>query len=835
VAQVPAAAAGAGLSAAATQALTFAVNLGASYLLSRLAAQDGPRLDNLAATGGEYGVAMPRAYGEATRLAGIFLAQADIKEKRHTVEDYSELIGAATGALEGFMLGGPVGAAIGAGVGLALGFLMPDQHYYTYSDTMALLLCDRVGQQPIEGVTKIYAAGKLIFSAAESAVVAQTLDGDGKLVKRTYGKNRFFKSMTIYGGSTLQGVDPVLATALSENGAYPFLAYAVIEDLQLKQFGNSVPACEFLASIAAGQTLADIAGEIAAAAGIDVEGNLSTTLLSDDLVRGYSVAQESSCWDGLKPLLPAFGVTAAEVSGQIRFGKRSKALRATIPTSDMGAHAAGDSAPQKYTFERSADIALPKETSLTFIDPARDYLPNTATARRSEGDARSNVTASVTLVLTADEGASAAALMLWDAWLGRTALSATLTDKWLGLSVGLAYAIPVGPNGPGQSTQYVPYRITRRTRGANGLIEFEAVSDEAVTYAAAAPGASGGLPEDEPTAFADTRLMLMDAAILSDGHDDFGFYVAMAGSADYWERGAVRVSGDGGAHWATLIDSPQSCPAMGDVTGTLAAGTTTGLDDTLDTVSVLTVELLHDGMTLSSCTDAQLDANVNFAFVGKNGMGEYVQFKTATQIGPTTWDLTNLRRGRRGSDWAIGTHSSGEEFALLGGEGVFRIVYSDAAKWGEDFEFRGVSLHQDDSDAPIVHFTNTGEGKRPYSPYPVHGTWDGSNNVTIDWTRRARLDSGGFGANDLNNYEVEITSGAGRTITATAATSAVYTAAQQTTDGLTPGDSISGRVRQLSTANNGRWRNFTLIGPTARRADSNLITADDTVDTADMG
>jgi hypothetical protein len=29
-----------------------------------------------------------------------------------------------------------------------------------------------------------------------------------------------------------------------------------------------------------------------------------------------------------------------------------------------------------------------------------------------------------------------------------------------------------------------------------------------------------------------------------------------------------------------------------------------------------------------------------------------------------------------------------------------------------------------------IAFTNTGEGKRPYSPVNVTGSWDGSNNLT---------------------------------------------------------------------------------------------------------
>jgi hypothetical protein len=130
-------------------------------------------------------------------------------------------------------------------------------------------------------------------------------------------------------------------------------------------------------------------------------------------------------------------------------------------------------------------------------------------------------------------------------------------------------------------------------------------------------------------------------------------------------------------------------------------------------------------MTLSSATDAELDAWANFAFVGKAGHGEYLQFKTATQVGPKTWQLTNLRRGRKGTDYALGTHAAGEEFCLLGTEGVFRAVYSDDSQWGSALTFRRRHLHEDVADAAHQAFTNTGEGKRPYSPVamsPAAGT-----------------------------------------------------------------------------------------------------------------
>lgn len=148
----------------------------------------------------------------------------------------------------------------------------------------------------------------------------------------------------------------------------------------------------------------------------------------------------------------------------------------------------------------------------------------------------------------------------------------------------------------------------------------------------------------------------------------------------------------------------------------------------------------------------------------------------------------------------------------LGGDGVYRIPYPDTDKWGDPLKFRGVTLHQDEADADIIDFTNTGEGKRPYSPVNVEGTWDGSNNLTITWDSRSRMNSGALGVDDNAEWDIEITTGAGESATVVAETW-TYTAAAQIVDGILPGDSIAGRVRQTSDVNDGRWRNFLLLGP----------------------
>ena len=103
------------------------------------------------------------------------------------------------------------------------------------------------------------------------------------------------------------------------------------------------------------------------------------------------------------------------------------------------------------------------------------------------------------------------------------------------------------------------------------------------------------------------------------------------------------------------------------------------------------------------------------------------------------------------------------------------------------------------------NFTNTAVGLKPYSPVHTKGRRDGANNLTIIWIRRNRLggewrDSVGVPVSeDTESYEVDILNGATvvRTISITSQT-ASYTAAEQTSDGLTPGDPVDVEVYQLS-------------------------------------
>ena len=119
--------------------------------------------------------------------------------------------------------------------------------------------------------------------------------------------------------------------------------------------------------------------------------------------------------------------------------------------------------------------------------------------------------------------------------------------------------------------------------------------------------------------------------------------------------------------------------------------------------------------------------------------------------------------------------------------------------------YKPVSVLESEADTAAQSFTNEGESKRPLSPVGVTGARDGSNNLTIAWHRRSRLSGAGlFGGDpplgeDVEAYEIDVivASVVVRTLTSTTQ-SVAYSAAEQTSDGITPGNPVTGDIYQMS-------------------------------------
>ena len=247
--------------------------------------------------------------------------------------------------------------------------------------------------------------------------------------------------------------------------------------------------------------------------------------------------------------------------------------------------------------------------------------------------------------------------------------------------------------------------------------------------------------------------------------------------------------------------------------GRLAADFYDGPTSRFDLGNALLVDLASG--VLQSVTDIALFAGANvLAVEATPGVWEIIQARSAELIAPSRYRLTRLLRGQRGTEAAMGNPAlAGSRVVIL--DSAVVVLPVAQADIGLPWNWRIGPASRPVSDETFVatSFTPEGAGLRPFSVAHVEQPWRTARNLgdlTIRWTRRSRslaADTWGAGdvplAEDSDAYEVEIRDGGAvkRTLTTTTS-SALYTAAQQTTDWgapIGPGQYLAIRIYQLSS------------------------------------
>lgn len=268
--------------------------------------------------------------------------------------------------------------------------------------------------------------------------------------------------------------------------------------------------------------------------------------------------------------------------------------------------------------------------------------------------------------------------------------------------------------------------------------------------------------------------------------------------ATTWPGAQLYQSTDGGQTYQPLYT--QVTPAaIGNALTVLPDFT---LGNIFDEGSALSVQVIS-GPALVSVTEDQILNGLNLAVIGAPGRWEVIQFRNAVLTAANTYQLSGFLRGRRGSEWACGTHQIGDRFILASLKGWNRINDGDI---GLPRLYRAPPFRMPLSSVAPTTFTNNAVSLMPYAPADLAGSRDGAGNLTITWGRRSRL-----GNSTLNlpvplgeaseAYSIDIVQGGAvvRTLSA-ASPSVAYAAADQTADGITPGAAVTVRVYQLSAA-----------------------------------
>lgn len=270
-----------------------------------------------------------------------------------------------------------------------------------------------------------------------------------------------------------------------------------------------------------------------------------------------------------------------------------------------------------------------------------------------------------------------------------------------------------------------------------------------------------------------------------------------------WSGATLFRSTDGGDSYSA-VTSTTTAATIGTATTMLGDFKGGNVFDELSTVTVV----LRAGAPLVSYTEAQVLNGAGLCVLGSAGRWEILQYKVATLVGSNTYRLSGLLRGRRGTEWAMGLHVTGDAF-VLASDTAWRRSNPGTAEIGLSRLYKPVTARASVGSVTARPFTNSAAGLKPYPVVHIGGGRGADGGLTITWVRRTRIDGAWRDGVDVplgevsENYEVEIWN-AGRTsllrtFAGLTTPTVEYTAVQQASDGLTPGDPVNVSIYQLSS------------------------------------
>jgi hypothetical protein len=334
-------------------------------------------------------------------------------------------------------------------------------------------------------------------------------------------------------------------------------------------------------------------------------------------------------------------------------------------------------------------------------------------------------------------------------------------------------------------------------------LECKAKPANAAVYTPTAIGASPAV--SGPTTIPSTGpsdFVLLDVPYMNTAQDTPSFLATMYGSSG-WPGGVLIRTDDDGMTWNDI----QAFAAPGGVVG--AATNTIGSVDSRvwDKASALNVTMYNG--TLSSTTELAVLNGGNYFAYGTDGRWEIIAAQTCTMVSGMSYVLTNLLRGRFGTEWAMSTHVVGDKVAALSTNDVTAIGMSSSSI-GLSRAYRGITEGQDISTGTDTSFTYNGVNLECLSPayfradlLPLSTDWG------MTWIRRSRTDGEwrdlvDAGLSETTEaYEIDIYSDntftvVKRTIAVTTP-SCTYTTAQQTADFGAVQTTIYVKLYQLSS------------------------------------
>lgn len=416
-------------------------------------------------------------------------------------------------------------------------------------------------------------------------------------------------------------------------------------------------------------TLREIVEGISTKVGLDSTDDLNASALTD-IVAGYPLLKRSSAKSFIEPLAAIYFFDQREEDWLIDYVKRGGASVITIQESDLGAHVTGSEPPATLADKFIDELQLPELVDLTYIDADAQYEQGTQHWKRiSEVVNTKNLkTIHVGVVLTADLAKQMLHKIMKLLWVDRDDFSFPLSRKHSRLSV--ADIIEIVKDGITHTVNLI-----KLDRGANGITEVLASSDDPTIYTSSVTGASqAGVTDENIGTLATSVYRINDLPAIR--MDDAGFILyASAGGIGTLEWGGIVVHRSEDeidfSTEAALVKSNENS-SLGIAITKLGSATAFKWDR----VNSFSIRIFNGSM--STATEINLlnglTSGVNTLIVGN----EIIQCATVVTNSDGTLTFSDLLRGRRGTEPEISNHEVGDLVTIVDFDKLVRVPMVEA-------------------------------------------------------------------------------------------------------------------------------------------------------------
>ncbi|PUA17255.1 phage tail protein [Glaciimonas sp. PCH181] len=442
------------------------------------------------------------------------------------------------------------------------------------------------------------------------------------------------------------------------------------------------------------------------------------------MVRGYAISSVAAIRSGFDPLIGAWPFDVIQSGYKIVFKPRGGSSVVTIPAAKLDARSASSQPGVQITNAREMDSVLPSKVAVKYLDSDREYNINEQYAERLNTQSINVSAVDLAMVLSADEAAQKAEILLYLYWLERDDVSFHLPPEYNYLEPSDVTTITA----PDAAYEL---RLTQINCTPDGRLECQAKYNSAAVYTSSAVGGTGTAPEQTLTIPGPTQYELLDTPLMNDVFDTAGFPVAMSGYLAGWPGGILMRSDDDGQVWNQIQGFSRPGSLMGYVFNSLSAHS--GLS--IDKASVLSVTV---NQPLSSVTELQMLNGANHFACGMDGRWEIIAAQNCVLQADGSYILTDLLRGRFGSEWATGLHAANDHLVLLNTANL-QFIASNLNVIGMARSYRGITTGKTlDSDSDRT-MTYQGVNLKCLSPVYLNGNrHPTTRDWTLTWIRRTR-------------------------------------------------------------------------------------------------